>query len=299
MLSDILSYLACPVCGGEMQRIGGSLTCRSRHSFDVSRSGYVNLLPPGKEKNAHTGDEKAMIRARADFLACGHYSKISTSFADLLADITPVSSFCDMGSGEGFHTVNIARRFNEITASPVIGIGADASKYGAECASKLSRSLGFMPKDGIGADFDGDCAVYFIPANIFSLPIKSDSLDAAVSMFAPIPWDECARVLKPDGVLGVVSSGKDHLIEMRRIIYDDVREADFSPECPDGFMKIGSDSLSYTASLSSDKEIRDLFTMTPFYYRTNEEGRARLYSHTSLDVTVNVNYTFFKKTAHE
>ena len=295
MRKNIFSLLCCPVCRGELSRSGGSLVCPQGHTFDVARCGYVNLLPPGKEKNSRTGDEKSMIRARADFLSCGHYDKISSSLASLAARHADIVTVCDMGSGEGHHTVNIVRTLHGITGGHVIGIGADASKYGAECASKRSKSLGLMASYGIGADFCGEAEAYFVPANIFSLPIKSASVDCAVSMFAPIPWDEVRRILREGGILAVVSSGREHLIEMRKIIYDDVRDADFTPECADGFSLLDQSSLTYTAHLSSEKEIRDLFTMTPFYYRTTEEGRARLYSHSSLDVTVDVNYTFFVK----
>ena len=295
MPSSVMSLLACPVCGGSLSRVGQSLVCEKRHTFDVSRSGYVNLLPPGKEKNAHTGDEKAMIRARADFLSCGHYSRISTTLAELTAEERGVRRFCDMGSGEGRHTLTFAARLAEITGAKVAGIGADASKYGAEAASKLSRSLGFMPEEGIGGDFCGNTEVSFVTANIFALPVRSESLDGCISMFAPVPWDECRRTLGKGGLLAVVSSGRDHLIEMRRLIYDDVHETDFAPVAAEEFAKASSSSISYTAHLSTEKEIHDLFTMTPFYYRTNEEGRTRLFARRSLDVTVNVNYTFFVK----
>ena len=292
----VLSILKCPVCGKDLKRDGNALLCENKHTFDVSRSGYVNLLPPGKEKNSRTGDEKKMIRARADFLACGHYERISTCLAQFISQYREnISSICDMGSGEGYHTLNIARVLGEKTNGRLIALGADASKYGAECASKRSRMLGLMPRDGIGGDCEEKTQAYFVPANIFSMPIKDGKIDLCVSMFAPIPWDECGRVLSDEGMLAVVSSGKDHLIEMREIIYDEVKEADFSPKCDEGFEKIAEKSIKYTAHLGTKKEIEDLFTMTPFYYKTTEEGRARLLSCESLDVTVNVKYSLFAK----
>ena len=294
---SILDILACPLCGEKMIRSGGSLVCPSRHTFDVAKAGYVNLLPPGKGKNAHTGDEKPMVRARADFLACGHYARISSHLAELIAEnLTPRDiSFCDMGSGEGYHTCNAAATLSGLTSKNVLAFGADASKYGAECASKLARLKGLMPSGGIGAECDGKTQAYFAPANIFHLPVADGVLDACISMFAPIAWDETRRVLKNGGVLGVVSSARDHLIEMRRIIYDDVREADFSPSAEDGFEMLCEDVLTYPIHLSSNKEIRDLFVMTPFYFRTAEDGRERLFSHDELDLTVSVRYTLFRK----
>ncbi len=292
---SVLDLIVCPTCGGCLNREGGSLVCESRHTFDVARSGYVNLLPPGKEKNSHTGDERKMIAARADFLSLGHYSRISSTLASLI----PISgsdepfALCDMGSGEGHHTVNIVKTIASVTDRAVIAVGADASKYGAECASKLAAREGLMPRGGVGAECDLRAQAYFIPANIFHLPLRDGSLDACVSMFAPIAWDEVRRTLKSGGVLAVASAGADHLMEMRRVIYDEVREADFSPTAADGFEKLGEELLAYPIRLSSTEEIENLFIMTPFYYRTTEEGRARLLALDSLDLTVNVKITIF------
>lgn len=44
--------LLCPVCGGRLVREEKAWRCESRHSFDVARSGYVNLLPPSASGNA-------------------------------------------------------------------------------------------------------------------------------------------------------------------------------------------------------------------------------------------------------
>lgn len=297
-MKEILSILKCPVCGETLSRVNKSLTCPAKHTFDISKRGYVNMLPPGKEKNSRTGDERDMVRARVDFLARGYYGRISTYLADLLVPYAKERDDCvtlaDMGCGEGWHTVKIAERLAEkLPDKQILTAGFDASKYAAECASKLSRSKNLMPGDGIGADFDGN-ASYFMPANIFELPLRDSSVDFAVSMFAPVAGDEAHRILGKGGILAVVSSARDHLIEMRQTIYDEVRLSDSLPQIPDGFRKIGYDSLKYSVTLVSTEEISSLFMMTPFYYKTTAEGRERLLSKSSLDVTVNVNYTLFE-----
>lgn len=295
-MSDIFSVLRCPGCKAHLHREGKSLICEAGHTFDIAKSGYVNLLPPGKEKNAHTGDERVMIRARADFLAHGAYYEISRKLSDTLAEHMPESNdvvICDMGCGEGYHTCNITQQIGDRYCG-VLSIGFDASKYAAECASKLSRSLGLLPQYGIGGKPDGRLCAYFTPANIFALPVNDSVFDAAVSMFAPIAWDEVRRILKPGGVLAVVSSGKHHLIEMRELIYDEVILSESLPAAADGFECCGTDSLTYTSEINSTDDILNLFKMTPFYYKTTEAGREKLYSKSSLSVTVDVNYSFFR-----
>ena len=39
-----MSILICPVCGENLSKTEKSYTCTNRHSFDISKSGYVNLL---------------------------------------------------------------------------------------------------------------------------------------------------------------------------------------------------------------------------------------------------------------
>ena len=295
-MKEILSIMKCPVCGDELTRVEKSLVCHSKHTFDIAKSGYVNMLPPGKEKNARTGDERDMVKARVDFLSLGYYGKISETLASLLVPYAPDGdiTIADMGCGEGWHTVNIAEKAaQKLPGRDILTVGFDASKYAAECASKLARAKGLSPRDGIGAEFDGN-AVYFMPANIFSLPLRDSSADFAVSMFAPVAGDEAYRILRPGGILAVVSSGRDHLLEMRETIYDEVHLSDSLPETPAGFRCVDQSSLKYEIALKNTYEIGSLFIMTPFYYKTTDAGRTRLLAKTSLDVTVNVNYTIFE-----
>ena len=296
-MTEILKVINCPICKSALIRENKSLVCPSRHTFDISKQGYVNLLPPGKEKNAHTGDEQVMVKARVDFLSRGYYKNISDRLAEIIAEHIQTDTdavLCDMGCGEGYHTTNFANGVYRKLNRPVLAVGFDASKHAAVYSSKLSRSLGMMPKDGVGAEFDSPVQTYFMPANIFHLPLCDSSVSAAVSMFAPIAWDEVKRVLKQGGILAVVSSGRDHLIEMRNLIYDEVRLSDFEPEAADGFSLVATDELRYETTIETNEDIRNLFMMTPFYYKTTEAGRERLYSSENLKITVNVNYSIFK-----
>ncbi len=296
-MKNIFELVCCPVCGGSLHRDNKCIICDAGHSFDIAKCGYVNMLPTGKAKNSHTGDEREMVRARVDFLSRGYYAEISRRLASLLSERLPRAdgyTLCDMGCGEGYHTCAVTEAIADKTGKSVLTLGFDASKYAAECASKRSRSMGLMPRGGIGEPFEEKCAAYFMPGNIFSLPIRDSSVDVATSMFAPIAGDEASRILKKGGILAVVASGKEHLMEMREIIYDDVHISAAHTPTPDGFRELFRDSLKYTEHISSGDDIRSLFMMTPFYYRTPEQGRAVLYGMDELYVTVDINYSFFE-----
>ncbi|MGH3409425.1 MAG: putative RNA methyltransferase, partial [Streptosporangiaceae bacterium] len=74
MLDDVIGWLRCPACGAALARAAGTpgrtLRCRNGHAFDVARQGYVSLLASGLTP---VGDTAAMVQARIDFLAAGHY----------------------------------------------------------------------------------------------------------------------------------------------------------------------------------------------------------------------------------
>jgi hypothetical protein len=46
--------------------------------------------------------------------------------------------------------------------------------------------------------------------------------------------------------------------------------------------------------IESTEDIKSLFMMTPFYYKTSERGRDALFALSELEVTVDVNYSFFE-----
>ena len=277
--------LICPVCGEDLISDGAHLYCagKRRHLYDIASSGYVNLLPPGRMSNARAGDDKTMISSRAEFLDKGYYSGISERAAELIAPYSGGSriSFADLACGEGYHTCNVTETLlsRGIAAT---ALGFDASKYGAAKGAKRAKK------------FAGDADVFFAAANIFSLPVKTSSLDAALSLFAPIPWEESARVLKRGGILVVASSGERHLFELREALYDDPREASGEVRSEGPFDAVSSETISYRVTVGSNADIESLFRMTPFYYRTSRSDAEKLSSLDSLDVTVEVKFTVYE-----
>src|SRR5260370_22604743 len=75
VLDAVMPYLTCAYCGAALARRGGSVRCAAGHVFDIARPGYVSLLPAGAKVAG--GDTAAMVRARADFLAAGHFASLA------------------------------------------------------------------------------------------------------------------------------------------------------------------------------------------------------------------------------
>ncbi len=290
---EFADFLVCPLCGTTLTRVGKSLFCGGsrRHCYDIAASGYVNLLPPGKGKNAHTGDDGDMIAARVAFLSTGLYDCISDNASALAGEYLPKGRdafrLLDAGSGEGYHTCRIARRIAESTGIPVQMVGIDASKKGAAAGAKLAGRT-------TNAENKSD-SVSFAAGNIFALPVKDASLDGMCSLFAPIPAAEAARTLKEDGILVVAASAARHLWEMRTLLYDDPREGNEEVAPPEGFILAEKRTVREKIRIPDGKTLINLFTMTPFYYRTPKNGRERLYATESLDVSVMVDLYVFVK----
>ena len=300
-MNAFLCLLRCPVCGEELSLSGNVCRCPEGHSYDAARSGYLNLLPPGRGRNARTGDERDMVRARAAFLRKGFYDPVDRAAAALLSEAVSSAgapdadpfALVDMGAGEGTHTCRIAGLLGETLGKPVTALGFDASKHAADSGCRYARSLGFFPKED-GADPSVLAAVF--AGNLFRLPLKDGAADAALSLFAPIAWEEAKRILRPGGLFLAASSGKEHLYELRRAIYDEVRLAEFHPEPPPeaGFELLGRQTVSFALALESREDIANLFAMTPFYHRTSDAGRDRLFSLDTLNVKVETELSLFR-----
>lgn len=292
---NALEHLRCPVCGGMFLREPSLLRCANGHCFDLAKEGYVNLLPPGKGKNARTGDEKAMVRARQTFLAAGLYNGISDAIASLLQRYLPhdhAPVLCDSGCGEGYHTLRIADSLSQNRGGALL-YGFDASKTAVSYAAKAANRRMYTGEGGIGTYGGTICA--FFPANIFALPLSDSSVDAVISMFAPVAADENLRVLRENGVLLVASSGVRHLSEMRALLYNDVHYHEDATAAYEGFTLADTADVRYTMHVPDSDTLRALWTMTPFYYKTSPEGKERLFSMESLNCTVDVRLTVYKK----
>jgi len=293
---NILHYLRCPLCGGVFSRFDKTVSCSSGHCFDLAKEGYVNLLPPGKGKNARTGDEKDMIRARRAFLSTDLYAPVSDGIAALLKKHLPSDGdivLCDSGCGEGYHTLRVMNTLKTFSPRGILSVGFDASKFAAACAMKSASHCGLTGENGIGTD--SEALAYFFPANIFALPLTDHCISAVLSMFAPVAAAENLRVLRKNGIMITVSSGIEHLQEMRRLLYTDVHMSDGKIPEYDGFALADEIKIRYPIVLPDKEVIANLFTMTPFYYKTTETGKKRLWEAETLTVTVDTDLRIYRQ----
>ena len=69
--------LICPICAVLLQRREKEYVCENRHSFDIARQGYVNLLTVQQKRSLHPGDTREQVLSRRAFLDAGCYAPIA------------------------------------------------------------------------------------------------------------------------------------------------------------------------------------------------------------------------------
>lgn len=246
----------CPVCRKKLYTDGRSLICENRHNFDISASGYVNLLT-GSGK-CH-GDDAEMIAARRRFLCRGYYSPLCEAVIGECKKAGP-SYLLDAGCGEGYYTKRIK------DALPGCEVYAfDISKKAAEKAAKLG---------GLNV-----CV-----ASAYRMPYKDGCFDCAVNIFSPLAREEFLRVLRPGGRLILAVPSPDHLAEIKAAVYDSPRTKEMKDDELEGFVLSDKKRIRYEMKLEREA-LLDLFGMTPYVHKTSENDRNKLYEKDNMTVT--------------
>ena len=272
-----MSVRICPVCGGMLENTGKSYICGKHHSFDIARSGYVNLLLSKHAGKAVHGDNKLMVQARRDFLDKGYYAPLCEAVCEeTLKYAQNGSVVLDAGCGEGYYT-SAARAGFDRSDIAVKMYGVDISKVAVEYAAKRDKS------------------VKFAAASVFHLPVASSSCDLLITMFAPYCGEEYLRVLKSGGIMIMAIPSENHLWELKQAIYDTPYKNEVKPYELDGFGHIGARRVSFTMKLRDSTDIRSLFSMTPYYYKTGRIEQERLEALSELTVQADFEVLTYRK----
>ena len=274
----LIEKIKCPHCGAAVelvQQSGASLVCGGarKHCYDISSAGYVNLLPASF---SGSGDSKAAVRARREFLMKDYYRPAAEALADMLTERLPAGAFVvDGGCGEGYYTSMISER-GFYTA------GVDISKFATEAAAKR-------------AAMKGDTRSFFATGSVFEMPFFDGSADGVVNIFAPCAEEEFCRVLKSGGILAVVYAGQEHLMGLKRAMYDTVKENDGRADMPKGMRLLEEKRVRFDITVTGQEDIQRLFSMTPYYWRTSQSDSEKLKSLDSLSTEVDMIIALYEK----
>lgn len=244
--------VCCPVCGAPLEMGGAAWRCSAGHSFDVARQGYVNLLTVDRKRTRDPGDSPTQVNARRTFLDAGFYAPLAEAVCAATAAASP-ESVLDAGCGEGYYLRCLGRRLPE------------AARWGVDIAKQAVRYAAAR-----------DPAGRYVTATAAHLPFAVGSFGCVWSLFALTAAAEFRRVLRRGGVFLQVTAGPDHLLGLRRLIYDRVRpKAPAPPPALPGFRLVRSDVVEFPLHLACGGQVMALLAMTPHFMRISPEGAAR------------------------
>jgi 23S rRNA (guanine745-N1)-methyltransferase len=192
--------LACPVrsCGRQLARSPSGWTCSNGHTFDVARSGYVNLLQPQDRRSVRAGDPASAIEARARLLAAGVGSGLLDRVASLSASLSPGTQavVVELGCGSG----EMLGRLVGARAQRAIGIDL--------AVTAVARAARAWPE-----------ATWVVANADRRLPFLDGSVDLVLTIHARRNPVECARVLRTGGWLIAAVPAPDDLVELREAVF--------------------------------------------------------------------------------
>ena len=199
--------LLCPVrtCHEPLAAEGARYVCPRAHSFDVARSGYVNLLGPRDRRSRAPGDTPEAVAARRRLRDRGVGASITAALVAALP-LEPGQPLLDAGCGEG-HDLAAFRGAHEVEAW-----GCDIS----------------VPAIDLAARRHTECHWIVANADRF-LPFADASFRAILSITARRNRDEFLRLLVPGGSLLVAVPAADDLAELRGAVQGGSVERDRTP----------------------------------------------------------------------
>jgi 23S rRNA (guanine745-N1)-methyltransferase len=176
------------------------VVCARGHSFDVARSGYLNLLQPQERRSAQPGDTADAVAARRRLHDRGITEPLLRGIGEAMA-ANSNDVILDAGCGDGFYLGSLARqlRFH--------AHGVDISTQAIDAAARRYR----------------ECQWIVANADRF-LPYADQSFSMVLSITGRMNVAEFRRVLKTDGRLVVALAAPDDLRELRSRSGEDGRD---------------------------------------------------------------------------
>lgn len=269
-----MHHLGCPKCHQPLSLEGKSYYCESRHTYDVAKQGYINLLLNPDKATNNPGDSRESLEARRLFLDQGYYLPISKKVIELAKPyLTNDIQLLDLGCGEGYYLDQLMQQVDLADAN---FYGLDISKIAIQMATRRNK------------------VAYWLVGNSKNLPFPDHSLDLIIAMFTVVNVQELQRVLKPGGkIIHVTANNPNHLLEIKELIYDEVfTKEDTFIRLP--FNVVTSCDITQKVHIDNHDSCINLLKMTPHYYHIQKHRRAYIDTMENMDITIDVKFTIYE-----
>lgn len=187
--------LLCTVrnCRQALEQIDRRMVCPKGHSFDIARSGYVNLLQPQDKRSSDPGDSPTAVTARRRLHDQGVTEPLLNAICSMLEPTNP-GAVLDAGCGDGYYLGGIKTAFGADCW------GVDISVAAIESAARRYPSCGWVVAN----------------ADRF-LPWPDGSFSTVVSITGRMNPAEFHRILTAGGHALVAVPSPEDLIELRGV----------------------------------------------------------------------------------
>ena len=277
-----MSKYKCPVCSLKLTKIDKAWKCSNNHSYDIAKKGHVNLMLANQGHSLNEGDSKEMIDSRKRFLNCGFYSPLRNKLFSIMINLFKNNSkihFLDVACGEGYYTNHLHSEL--LNSHSITTYGVDISK--SAIISSQSNANAIKLQD-----------IHYCIGNLDYLPFLNNSFDVLLNCFAPINEQEFHRVLENNGYFIRVLPGEYHLYELKEFLYDEIHLNQPKEDNIPGFLLENQYQVDDIISLDN-QQIQDLFTMTPYYYKTSYEAKEKLKKLESLTTKISFIIKVYRK----
>jgi 23S rRNA (guanine745-N1)-methyltransferase len=198
-----------------------------------------------------------MIEARREFLGGGFYEPLAKSIAEASLEVFSGGNVLDAGCGEGYYTRHIKEALEKS--------GAHISAFD-------------ISKDAVIAAAKGSSADEYAVASSYRMPVADASVDLMINTFSPQAAEQTKRVIAPGGHFIMAIPAEEHLFGLKEVIYKTPYKNTVEDTALDEFTLVGKKEIKYTLELNKNSDIRALFMMTPYAYRTKREDRDKVLS---------------------
>jgi 23S rRNA (guanine745-N1)-methyltransferase len=265
--------LRCPIEASPLQIDGVSLVCEQGHRFDVGRQGYVNLLGSKDKRSKDPGDSKEMVSARAAFLGADFYRPLADACLDITLDYCSRVAdghitLMDAGCGDGYYLHHVQKNLSHNLRDRLSLVGFDISKWAVQQSAKRFNDT------------------WFVGSNRH-IPMVDSSVDLLFDVFGFPNYTSFLRVLAPGGRLVRLTPGDRHLIQLREIIYPNIKSPSERSSYPEILRVVAEKRITYEMTLGPE-DLNNLLLMTPHMFRSTPERRQQALNRDQLSLTVDV-----------
>jgi len=256
-----------------------SLACANRHSFDLSKDGYVNFL----NQPVHMQYGKEMFASRRIISGCGFYDPLIHRISEIIGGAFKKDNtvrILDAGCGEGSHTAilseNLVAQYHDVLTA-----GIDISKEAIKMAAKKNRNM------------------VWCVADLTNIPFMDKKFDVVLNILSPSNYGEFERIMADGGLLIKVIPGNGYLAQLRELFYTGTGKETYSNEkvanhFKESFHLSRTEEIRYTAALSKEN-LRHLIKMTPLSWGVSDEAAAKAAQAGAAGITVDLTLLIGKK----